>query len=298
MLDNAKNYRLPNELLTRPVRVLLVGAGGNGSQILPGLARLHMTMLALGHPGGLHVVTMDGDTVSESNVGRQLFYKTDIGQYKSVVLTHRVNACYGLKWEAAITYFKADSLEQFRARIDIVIGCVDTRKARRAVHSALMDLSDQQPYRSMQPLWLDLGNDAFTGQCILGQAPSKSKTANAWKRLPFITEFYPDILDASGDEVAEREAGPSCSLAAAIEKQSAFVNQMCATHALNLLGNLFRFGVVEHSALFFDAKSGRSSPFAIDPAAWARFGIERPALDVPGDSAKPDAESEDDDIPW
>lgn len=271
MLEQCTAFRLPHSLLNRSVRVLLVGAGGNGSQMLPGLARLHMTLVALGHPAGLHVTTVDGDTVSMSNVGRQLFYRTDIGLSKAVVLTHRVNACFGLSWSSYFGFVdESTSLND----VDLVISCVDTRKARRTIHKLV------EKSQGRQLLWLDLGNEAYTGQCILGQSGGAVRGRDEWKRPPTVTEFFPTILDAKADAAAERDEGPSCSLAAAIEKQSAFVNQMCATHALTLLSNLFRFGETSYSAIFFDTKSGRSSPLAVDPAAWSRFGIERPPAPV------------------
>lgn len=40
-------HHLVPELLTREVRVTVVGAGGSGSQMLMGLAQLHTAMLAL-----------------------------------------------------------------------------------------------------------------------------------------------------------------------------------------------------------------------------------------------------------
>lgn len=45
-------HQLSAELLTREVRVSVIGAGGTGSQMLMGLAQLHTAMIALGHPGG------------------------------------------------------------------------------------------------------------------------------------------------------------------------------------------------------------------------------------------------------
>jgi pyruvate/2-oxoglutarate dehydrogenase complex dihydrolipoamide dehydrogenase (E3) component len=48
-------HQLVPELLTREVRVTVIGAGGSGSQMLMGLAQLHTAMIALGHPGGLDV---------------------------------------------------------------------------------------------------------------------------------------------------------------------------------------------------------------------------------------------------
>ena len=55
-----------------PVTVNLIGAGGTGSQVLTCLARLDITLRALGHPG-LFVTLYDPDIVTESNIGRQLF---------------------------------------------------------------------------------------------------------------------------------------------------------------------------------------------------------------------------------
>ena len=61
------------ELLRRRVRVLVVGCGGTGSAIAAGLPYLHEAMVANGHPGGLHVTLMDGDTISATNCVRQPF---------------------------------------------------------------------------------------------------------------------------------------------------------------------------------------------------------------------------------
>jgi len=40
-------------MLERSWNVVVVGAGGTGSAVLPSLARLHHAMLELGHPGGI-----------------------------------------------------------------------------------------------------------------------------------------------------------------------------------------------------------------------------------------------------
>ena len=62
---------------TRPLRVLLVGAGGSGSAILLRLPFLEQALRAWGQPG-LAVTVMDPDTVSEVNVVRQPFSRGDI----------------------------------------------------------------------------------------------------------------------------------------------------------------------------------------------------------------------------
>lgn len=54
-----------------PVTVNVIGAGGTGSQVVTSLARMDTALWKLGHPG-LFVRVYDPDTVSESNIGRQL----------------------------------------------------------------------------------------------------------------------------------------------------------------------------------------------------------------------------------
>jgi ThiF family len=61
----------------RPIRVLVVGAGGIGSAILMGLPYLDQAMRVWGHPYGLQVSIMDADTVSETNCVRQPFSASD-----------------------------------------------------------------------------------------------------------------------------------------------------------------------------------------------------------------------------
>ena len=52
----------PGFIGRRPIRVLVVGAGGTGSAILMGLPYLDQAMRVWGHPYGLQVCMMDGDT--------------------------------------------------------------------------------------------------------------------------------------------------------------------------------------------------------------------------------------------
>jgi len=87
----ASTHKISAALLTRPVRVLVIGCGGNGSAIIGGLPYLHQAMIAAGHPGGLRVTVMDHDTVSAVNCVRQPFSESEVGLFKAVVLVNRIN---------------------------------------------------------------------------------------------------------------------------------------------------------------------------------------------------------------
>src|SRR5579872_1914248 len=121
-------HTLTAELLWREVRVLVVGCGGNGSAIAAGLPYLHQAMLVSGHPYGLDVTIMDGDIVSPTNCVRQPFSQAEVGHFKAVVLVSRMNLFWGLNWKAIPHHLTEGSTLD---RPDIVIGCVDTRAARR-----------------------------------------------------------------------------------------------------------------------------------------------------------------------
>ena len=84
---------------TRPLRVLLVGAGGSGSAVLLQLPFLEQALRAWGQPG-LTVTVMDPDTVSEVNVVRQPFSHVDIGSNKAMCLVGRINMFWGFAWKA------------------------------------------------------------------------------------------------------------------------------------------------------------------------------------------------------
>ena len=201
-------HLLPSNLLQRAVSVAVIGAGGSGSQMLTGLAQLHHAMLSLGHPGGLSLTVIDDDVVSPSNVGRQMFYPSDVGRFKAEVLVQRINMAMGTTWVSNIDRVSKNT----GLRYDLVIGCVDTRKAREAIQVAGTDNSRY---------WLDLGNRQHDGQTILGEFPNRNLDKNR-TRLPTVADLFPESCDPSQEG---EDSGPSCSLAEALEKQSLFVNR-------------------------------------------------------------------------
>jgi PRTRC genetic system ThiF family protein len=241
-----------------PIRVLIVGSGGNGSGILLGLPYLHQALRVWGHSHGLDVTMMDGDVVSETNCIRQPFAQSDVGLQKAVVLINRVNLFWGLKWRAQTRNFEENSLRN-ESSPHLIIGCVDTRAARQAIQRAVTSPHDGTAY------WLDLGNNATSGQYILGQ-PLNGTNARKASRLRTVVELYPEIADAEAGE----SPLPSCSALEALSRQEPYINQVLATSSLAMLARLFRYGSLTHHGGFYNAATGRMSALSVDPVLWRK----------------------------
>jgi PRTRC genetic system ThiF family protein len=256
-------HRIHLELLQRQVRVLVVGCGGTGSAVVAGLPYLHQSLLARGHPGGLHVTVIDGDTISATNCIRQPFSKSEIGLNKAIVLVNRLNMFWGLKWEAVPAHLKpgcyiSRSYSGDDLRAHIVVGCVDTRAARAAIRDAVSNWSTVS-------YWLDLGNNADSGQFILGE-PLNERNRRARVRLRTAAELFNEICDQTLDSDGE----PSCSAIEALDRQEPFVNSTLAQHALALLARLFRYGEISYHGGFLNLATGATSVLRIDPQYWER----------------------------
>jgi PRTRC genetic system ThiF family protein len=254
-------HTIPSDLLgQKPGRVLVVGAGGTGSAIVMGLPYLDQAMRVWGRSSGLEVVMMDADTVSETNCVRQPFSVSDIGQNKATVLINRINLFWGTRWRAEPTHFDEQTFDRINDRsIDLLIGCVDTRAARSVIARALTKARNRTAY------WLDLGNNAASGQFVLGQ-PLNARNRRKAARLRTVSELYPEIIDAEAGE----DPLPSCSAVEALDRQEPFINQTLASSALAMLARLFRYGKLTHHGGFFNAQSGLVSPLPVDPKLWSK----------------------------
>lgn len=242
-------------LISETIKVLVIGAGGTGSLLATDLARMNLALEELGHLGGMTVTIIDGDTVSKSNVGRQSFYAADIGLPKSSVVVNRINACYGFNWTSIEHPFTENGLSDF----DIIISCVDSAAARRTIVKSFD--------KFCPAYWLDMGNKAHVGQCVLGE-PRPSGGADWPMRLPTVTDLYPKLLDATMPE----DDTPSCSLAEALEKQGLFINRAMAMFGLNMLEQLVRNGSIKYSAVFVDLNTALTTNLPVSKEIWAAMG--------------------------
>ena len=240
---------------THPVTVNLIGCGGTGSQVLTALSRISFSLTALGHPG-FHVTVYDPDTVTQANLGRQLFSVSDVGIHKAVILTSRINRFFSIAWQAVPDIYRGEPA-------NIIITCVDNVRSRIQVAEkwlAARGIPEKCDYET--PLyWLDFGNTQQAGQVVLGtfgeiRQPASEKYSPAGK-LPCITERF----DLS--TVDEKASGPSCSLAEAIRQQDLFINSTLANTGSHLLWKLFREGMTAHAGVFLNMYTMKMNPILL-----------------------------------
>ena len=245
-----------------PVTVNLIGVGGTGSQVLTCLARLDMTLCALGHPG-LFVTVYDPDTVTEANIGRQLFSLSDVGLNKAQCLVTRINNFFGNDWKAVPNIYPAILKDARLTNLaNITITCTDNIRSRLDMWNILkaVPISECRSYET--PLyWMDFGNTQNMGQAILGTVPKRIKqpvsqlyeTVNSLRVITRLVK-YPK---------KEKDPGPSCSLAEALEKQDLFINSTLAQLGCNILWKMFRHGMIEHHGLFLNLETMKVNPIPV-----------------------------------
>jgi PRTRC genetic system ThiF family protein len=251
---SALEYRAPEWLVapSSPVEVTVVGAGGTGSHFLDALASLDFVLRKQTHPG-LHVRVYDDDAVSEFNAGRSRFSPADVGLNKAAILIHRLNAFYGIEWEAHPR--RVDPADLGRERL--LVTCVDSGAFRADLGAEAHSWRDT--------LWLDMGNGADTANCILGHLGG---THNDPLRLPNVYDLYGAAALRAGDA----DDTPSCSMEEALRRQSLPINRMVATWGMTLLHELIAHGSLAYHGLFISLSGVQVSRLQIDPDVWAAYG--------------------------
>ena len=132
--------------LTRPVKIVMLGAGGTGGHIAPHLYRL---LYALNRP--VRFIICDGDAVEEKNLVRQNFIPADLGENKAKVLAERYSSVFGMETEYVPDFIENEerltellepkvwhsgcypNVETVREQV-ILIGAVDNNKSRQLCH--------------------------------------------------------------------------------------------------------------------------------------------------------------------
>jgi PRTRC genetic system ThiF family protein len=231
-------FKQPNGWLGRAVRVCVIGAGGNGSEVIDGLAAFHHALLCLGRSAGLHVTVIDDAKVREPNLVRQRFWPCDLGQFKAITLVNRYNLALGVTWEAIPSRFPSPAACTAIKNADLVISAVDLPSVRVAV----ADFEGDIRYEAM---WLDLGNGHRHGQAVFGALDQRKRDS-----FPCVVDLYPEIRTLPDDHTK------SCSAAESLQTQDCLVNRAITTAGLSVVWEVLRYGSTDKNLIVLDLTTG------------------------------------------
>jgi len=227
--------------LRNEVKVLCIGAGGLGCEIL--------SNLALSGFKDIHVIDMD--TIDISNLNRQfLFRPADVGRPKAVVAAEFVmNRVPGVK--VTPYYGKIqDKGEDYYMQFTLIICGLDSVEARRWINATLIQLADLDNPESVKPL-IDGGTEGFKGQARV--------------IIPTISSCY----ECSLDMLNKPTAFPICTIA-----NTPRLPEHCIEWASVLEWPRVRKDVKmdtdnpEHIDWLYRAASARAFEFKIEGVTW------------------------------
>ena len=249
-----KHY-VANYILNPPheLSVAVIGCGGTGSQVLTSLGRMNYALKQLGHPG-LRVVAYDADVVTAANCGRQLFSEQEIGHNKAECLITKLNMYFGTQWDS-----RAEMYTEKSVGANIIISCVDTISSRLAIKKALESTRYNQ---EKNYYWLDFGNTQETGQVILGTSGQNIAQPKRKRNCVGILPCVTDEFDFS--KAKDKDSGPSCSLAEALNRQDLFVNSALAQIGMALLWKMFTKGILEYRGAYMNLGTMKVNPIRIE----------------------------------
>ena len=109
---------------------------------------------------------------------------------------------------------------------------------------------------------MDFGNAQTTGQVLIGNIRNKihqpaSTEYHTIPRMNVITE------ETSYSTIEERDSGPSCSLAEALQKQDLFINSMLAQTGCDILWRMFREGRTFYRGGYLNLDTLRVNPIPV-----------------------------------
>ena len=222
--------------LTRPVKIVMLGAGGTGGHIAP---HLYCLLYALNRP--VRFIICDGDVVEEKNLVRQNFIPADLGENKARVLADRYSGVFGMETEYVPDFIENEerltelleprvwysgfypNVETVREQV-ILIGAVDNNKSRQLCHSVF--------YKSHELIYIDSGNGEHTGQVVCG-----IRSGGRTMYRP-VGALYPDVLEETDKFPTEL----SCAEASLSAPQSIAANITAATAVVDIIYNILALG--------------------------------------------------------
>lgn len=212
-----------------PERIVLVGLGGIGSQLLPSLVRY----LAFRPEPRPMLVLVDGDAYEPSNRTRQFFPEGAIGSNKAEALA--VAQRGGLTVQAVADYLTDGNVAGLIRDGDVVLLAVDNHWTRSVVDRHLASLDEVTLVSG--------GNDETDGNVQLVRRRNGEYLDGS------LAEIHREIGRATESEFAARNG---CERRVEERPQLVVTNLMVASAMLNCLWAVLERGSVSYSEVYLD----------------------------------------------
>lgn len=240
-------------------RILMIGTGATGSQLLPFLAQL-LNNFNKSHP----LTLMDGDIFETKNLKNQKCTINDISSSKAKVLAERYQLVYQ---DLDISYVDEYALDKERIinllkidinAIPILIGCVDNNASRKLFN----EVFNSNEIKDL--IYIDSGNGTIdrNGQIVVGYKSSCSRqdlsgdtnvyrvTRSSYKILKPVCDVFPSIL--KDDDTLDKLT--SCTQVVDEHPQNIATNVMAASTLFSILNEILTFNRINTHMAYFDAE--------------------------------------------
>ena len=240
----------------KPVKIIMLGAGGTGGHVAPHMYRLLYSL-------GRHVkaVICDGDVVEGKNLVRQNFIAADQGRNKAQVLAERYACAFGLEASYIPEFiededrlsdlvrpdtYRTESYPYKREEgLSILIGCVDNNRSRQVCHRVFKTASNL--------IYIDSGNGEDSGQVVCGI----KRGGRAYYKP--VGDLFPDVLEDTDKFPTQL----SCAEASVSAPQSIAANIMAAAAIISYLHNILVVGKIETRSVIFSSKTINVRPLIV-----------------------------------
>jgi len=267
-----------------------VGGGGTGSWFLRNamglfymLEKLQEAHLeekrlppqALGRVRSHRVHLVDDDLVEEKNVGRQAHSVHHVGLLKAYVEAIKARQDLDLEILHHASRFDPAMVETPHGgdygassrRLTVLVGCVDNIAARVAMARVVRERG-----AGGHVIHVDAGNDRWSGQVLVGDAPEVTYARHAFNELGLATRMpaphllAPVLFTGEDDPEEERDAEDDCAARIASGQQSPMINRAMGLALCDVVCRLI-LGTLSYFSLEVDCADGlRVVPIELRPA--------------------------------
>ena len=220
-------------------RIVLIGLGGIGSQLLPSLVR-YLSFRPAPRP---LLVLVDGDAYEPGNRSRQLFPDDALGTNKAEALA-QVFRGSGLAVQAIAEFVGPANVGFVVREGDLCLLAVDNHPTRALVDRHIVGLTDVT--------LISGGNDETDGNVQL------VRRRDGYSVDGHLTEIHPEIGEAAQSDTESAE--PGCQVLAVERPQLLVTNLMVASAMLNALWAVIEHGSVPYSEVYLDVIAGVARP--------------------------------------